>query len=113
MTKCTFCHGPIILIPSAAERAAKDLSGRPASYYAGLFTEHSECTLIKRAATTSHLMAWDRKDTPRVKMPNTKHLYRLTVDGRRSLDVEANNRDQAARIAESYGYEVHDCNMIG
>lgn len=53
---CTHCNKPIILVPSAAERAAKDLSGRPASYYAGLFKEHSECALKARREGTSALI---------------------------------------------------------
>ena len=107
---CTFCKQPITLSPSAAERAAS--TGMPAGYFTGLFKIHSECALHKREVTTAHLMAWGRKETPRINRPNTQHLYRLGL-GERFLDVEANNRDQAVRIAESYGYEVHDCNMIG
>lgn len=45
---CTICGKPIILIPSAKERAAKDVTGKSAEYYRNLFTEHSECTLAKR-----------------------------------------------------------------
>lgn len=45
---CTICHKPIILVPSAAERAAKDVTGKTAAYYTSLFTEHAECSLAKR-----------------------------------------------------------------
>lgn len=45
---CLHCHRPIVLVPSAAERAAKDVTGKPASYYAGLFTYHAACTLELR-----------------------------------------------------------------
>ena len=48
--KCTICDKPIVLVPSAEERAAKDLSGNPASYYTKLFTSHSECFIAKRSA---------------------------------------------------------------
>ena len=54
---CTICSKPIILVPSAEERAKKDLTGKPAAYYRSLFTEHSDCTLRKRAEDTSKLMA--------------------------------------------------------
>lgn len=55
---CRLCNKPIVLVPSAAERAAKNqhIGGRPAAFYIALFTEHSECTLAKRAADTSALM---------------------------------------------------------
>lgn len=53
---CTLCGKPIQLVPSAAERAAKDLSGKPASYYTNLFREHTECLLNKRAQDTQELM---------------------------------------------------------
>jgi hypothetical protein len=54
---CTICNKPIVLVPSAAERAARDTSHNPASYYTNLFTEHSECTLRQRAEGVSKLMA--------------------------------------------------------
>ena len=111
--KCIHCNEEIVLVPSAAERAAKDPTGKPASYYTNLFREHSECALARRAILTSHTMTWARKEIPRIDKPKSQHLYRLNVGSGRHLDVEANNRDQAGRIAESYGYEVHDCNMIG
>ncbi|MFN7882788.1 MAG: hypothetical protein ACK5PF_07215 [bacterium] len=53
---CSICHKPIVLSPSAAERAAKDVTGRPASFYTGLFREHTECQLAKRQQETSDLM---------------------------------------------------------
>ncbi len=51
---CSICCKPIILIPSAAERAKK-VGGKPSDYTA-LFTEHSECALKKRKADTLELM---------------------------------------------------------
>lgn len=45
---CTICHKRIVLVPSATERAQKDTSGRPASYYTALFTEHAACALQGR-----------------------------------------------------------------
>lgn len=47
---CTICHQPIKLVPSAAARAAKDVTGKSAAYYTSLFTEHSDCTIAKRSA---------------------------------------------------------------
>lgn len=49
---CSICNKPIVLIPSAAERAKKDVAGRPASYFTNLFREHVECALRKREADT-------------------------------------------------------------
>ena len=57
---CTICGKPIILVPSAEERAKKDLTGKSAAYYRSLFTEHSDCILRKRAEDTSKLMATSR-----------------------------------------------------
>jgi len=53
---CTICGKLIVLVPSAAERAAKDITGKPASYYSSLFRQHSECLLTKRAEDTTALM---------------------------------------------------------
>ena len=43
---CTICGKPIILIPSAKERAKK--SGKTPQYYVNLFTAHSQCVIDKR-----------------------------------------------------------------
>ena len=51
---CTICNLPIVLVPSAAERAKK-FGSRPADYTA-LFTEHDSCAIRKRAADTSELL---------------------------------------------------------
>lgn len=53
---CTICGKPIVLVPSAAERAAKDVTGKSAAFYTGLFTEHSQCVLRKRLAGDRALM---------------------------------------------------------
>lgn len=53
---CTLCGKPIVLVPSAAERAAKDVTGKSAAYYTSLFRQHSECLLAKRAEDTTALM---------------------------------------------------------
>lgn len=53
---CTICGQPIILVPSASERAAKDVTGKPAAYYTSLFRQHSDCLLAKRAEDTAALM---------------------------------------------------------
>ena len=52
---CTICHKPVVLVPSATERA-KRYGGTP-SDYTRLFPAHSACELAKRAADTSELMA--------------------------------------------------------
>lgn len=53
---CTICGKPIVLVPSASERAAKDVTGKSAEYYTSLFRTHSHCMLAKRSADTSDLM---------------------------------------------------------
>lgn len=47
---CTICNQPITLVPSAAARAAKDVTGKTAAYYTRLFTQHAACTIAKRSA---------------------------------------------------------------
>jgi hypothetical protein len=42
---CTVCKKPIVLVPSASERAAK-FGGKPADYTA-LFTSHPDCAIRK------------------------------------------------------------------
>ena len=54
--KCTICKKPIVLVPSAKERAAKDVTGRSATYYVSLFTVHTECALDKREKETLNLI---------------------------------------------------------
>lgn len=45
MRNCNKCGKPIILMPSAAERAAKDITGKSAKYYENLFKTCDECTI--------------------------------------------------------------------
>lgn len=52
--KCTICGKPVVLVPSAKERAAK-AGGKP-SDYTKLFTAHTQCTIDKREADTLDLM---------------------------------------------------------
>lgn len=51
---CTICGKPIILVPSAKERAEK-FGGSPADY-TKLFTEHADCTVRKREQEAIELM---------------------------------------------------------
>jgi hypothetical protein len=53
---CTLCGKPVVLVPSAAERAAKDVTGKNADYYRSLFPTHAACTLAKRERETVELM---------------------------------------------------------
>ena len=43
MRNCNKCGKPIILSPSAAERAKKDITGKSAKYYEDLFPTCNEC----------------------------------------------------------------------
>lgn len=56
---CTICHKPIILIPSAKERAKK-FGGKPEDY-TKLFTEHDDCIIKKRQKDTSELIKRNRQ----------------------------------------------------
>ena len=52
--KCSICGKPIILIPSAQERAEK-YGGKP-SDYTKLFTVHADCAIMKRNEQTLNLI---------------------------------------------------------
>lgn len=52
--RCTICNKPVVLIPSAKERAEK--YGGKASDYTSLFRTHSACALQKRNAETLDLI---------------------------------------------------------
>lgn len=54
MKNCTICGKPIVLTPTAQERANR-YGGTPARYEA-LFDMHSECLIAKRNADTLALM---------------------------------------------------------
>jgi hypothetical protein len=43
---------------------------------------------------------------------DSKHTYQLGTESGDIL-VDANNRDQARRVAERAGYVVRDVNMVG
>jgi len=68
---CTICQKPIILVPSASERAQK--SGGKPSDYTNKFTEHSACVLRKRDEDTRQLMRdiTTRRQAERVTYPLT------------------------------------------
>ena len=51
---CTLCKKPIVLEPSATDRAKK-YGGSPSDYTA-LFRQHADCLLKKREADTVALM---------------------------------------------------------
>ena len=53
---CTICGEPIVLIPSAVERAAKDVTGKSAAYYTSLFRQHAKCSIDKRERETLELL---------------------------------------------------------
>lgn len=54
----------------------------------------------------------DQWGRARIYAPGTDYLYRMGTN-KGALDVEASTRAAAARLAKLYGYDVHDCNMIG
>ena len=51
---CTICNKPVVLRPSANERAKK--FGGTAQDYINLFPTHSDCFIAKRNADTSELI---------------------------------------------------------
>ena len=51
---CTLCGKPVVLVPSAKERAKK-AGGQPEDY-TRLFTAHANCQIAKRNADTLALV---------------------------------------------------------
>jgi hypothetical protein len=51
---CLHCNKPVILIPSAAERAKK-FGGKP-SDYTNLFRSHTDCAIKYRDSGDSYLI---------------------------------------------------------
>ena len=54
--------------------------------------------------------------TTRINTPDTEHLYEIETEEEGTpiiVEVEANNRNQAARIAREHGYAVRSVNMTG
>lgn len=62
MKNCTICGNPIILVPSATERAKK-FGGKP-SDYTDIFTTHATCAIAKRQAEVAELMRRNSKKLP-------------------------------------------------
>ena len=51
---CTICGKPVVLIPSATDRASK-FGGKPADY-TKLFTAHSQCLIDQYRQDTAQLI---------------------------------------------------------
>lgn len=58
---CLHCHRPVVLVPSATERARK-FGGEPKDY-TNLFQYHTACTLELRAKGVADLMRRIREKT--------------------------------------------------
>ena len=54
MKICPHCNKPVVLVPSATERAKK-FGGKP-SDYTNLFPAHAKCIIAKRKEDTSNLI---------------------------------------------------------
>ena len=64
LKKCTICGTKIVLTPTAAERAAKDCTGKTAAHYTAIFVRHSSCELVKRDGTPEQLVEHIAKMNP-------------------------------------------------
>lgn len=51
---CTYCNKPVVLSPSAEQRAKK--CGGTAEFYRSLFPNHPQCSIAAREAGTLELM---------------------------------------------------------
>lgn len=65
---CTVCGKPIILIPSATERAKK--FGGKASDYTKLFTTHADCAMRANDESLKALFAQRKNETTSDKSNN-------------------------------------------
>lgn len=59
--KCQICGRPVVLVPSAKERAKK-YGGEPRDY-TRLFPSHAECVLGQREVGTNELINRTRKES--------------------------------------------------
>lgn len=59
---CTICGKPIVLVPSAKERA--DKFGGKARDYTALFTTHAGCAIALREAAAVELMRRNQGNKP-------------------------------------------------
>lgn len=66
---CSICGKPVTLVPSAQERAKKDVCGNPASYYTAILTTHADCALAQSRQETSDLLNRLRHLDHRVTLP--------------------------------------------
>ncbi len=71
--KCKICGKPIVLVPSAAERAKK--FGGKASDYIALFETHSDCQLTKNKKDLKDLLMRRSGSNPHRK--KTEYVIRL------------------------------------
>lgn len=69
MANCTYCKQPIILVPSAAERARKCTQGLTAKQYTAMFTTHSDCQTA----------AWYDRPNPRTGQPASEYNKAYTT----------------------------------
>jgi len=63
MANCTYCKQPIVLVPSAAERAKNCSQGLTAKEYTAMFTAHSDCQVA----------AWYDRPNPRTEQPASEY----------------------------------------
>ena len=45
---CKYCDKPVVLVPSAEERARTDVTNKSPGYFRSLFPNHSSCYLEAR-----------------------------------------------------------------
>ena len=57
---CIHCGKPVVLSPSAEERAKKDVTGKSAAYYRSLFRSHAECQVRYRDSGQTYLIPKDK-----------------------------------------------------
>ena len=80
MANCTICGKPVILVPSAIERARKDgyegaAAKERAKFYISLFTSHSDCFIQKRSQESVELMR--ASDAKAKEIEDAKFLRKL------------------------------------
>lgn len=78
--KCRICGKPVVLSPSAADRAKK-YGGTAEDYYA-MFPDHAECVIAKRSAESKDLMRRLTKSNPaksKIKAPRPRNWEKMTA----------------------------------
>jgi hypothetical protein len=105
---CSYCNKPVVLRPSAAERAAK-YGGKPSDYTA-LFPNHAECSIAARDTPPSRVSVKDLH--PSFQQMEMHRLRTLALKAFRGASGKA-EADHVNRLNEEELLKlIHNQNLV-